>query len=87
MGTALFRRLIGAVGALPVPAALATGASGSWMTTAWAAGFGTVSGCLHFGHGPVRPANWSLTVNRALQPGQTTGMGIAAKLGRRRPAG
>jgi hypothetical protein len=57
------------------------------MTTAWAAGFGTVSGCLHFGHGPVRPANWSLTVNRALQPGQTTGMGIAAKLGRRRPAG
>jgi hypothetical protein len=42
---------------------------------------------LHVGHGPVRPANWSLTVNRALQPGQTTGMGIAAKLGRRRRAG
>jgi hypothetical protein len=64
--------VIGAVGTRPVPCELTTGASGSWIVTAWAAGFGIVIGRLHFGQGPVRPANWSLTLNRLLQPGQTT---------------
>ena len=60
-GTGLSRFLSGAVGALPVAGRLATGASGSWITTEAAAGLGIVIGCLHFGQGPVRPANWSLT--------------------------
>jgi hypothetical protein len=46
------------------------------MVTVWAAGFGIVIGALHFGHGPVRPANWSLTLKRALQLGQTMEMGM-----------
>ena len=81
IGTGLSFLLIGAVGARPVPAELETGASGSWITTAWAAGFGIVRGCLHLGHGPVLPANWSLTVKRDLQPWHTTGMGIATEEG------
>lgn len=55
---------IGAVGARPVPVDDVTGASGSWITTAWAVTAGIVIGFLHFGQGPVRPANWSLTENR-----------------------
>jgi hypothetical protein len=31
-----------------------------------------VIGFLHFGHGPVRPANWSLTVKVALQDPHST---------------
>jgi hypothetical protein len=42
---------------------------------------GIVITTLHFGQGPFLPANWSLTVKRALQPGQTTAIGIAS-LGR-----
>ena len=34
--------------------------------------FGILIGFLHFGHGPVWPANLSLTLNRAWHVGQTT---------------
>lgn len=51
--------------------------SGSWITTA-CSGFGIVIGFLHFGQGPVRPAYWSLTVNRDVQLVQTTTIGMGA---------
>lgn len=55
----------------------AVGASGSWIVTVWAAGLGIEIGALHLGHGPVRPAYWSLTLNRALHAGQMTEIGMA----------
>ena len=60
---------IGAVGARP-----GTGASssGPWIFTSFTASLGTVIGFLHFGQGPVRPANLSLTLNVDRQPGQMT---------------
>ena len=73
-------RLNGAVGARPVPADVAVGASGSWIVTDWAAGVGILIGALHLGQGPVRPAYWSLTLNLALQPGQMTGIGMGERL-------
>jgi hypothetical protein len=69
-------RRIGAVGARPVPVDVVTGASGSWITTASAVTAGILMGFLHFGQGPVRPANWSLTENRELQLGQITAMAM-----------
>ena len=68
---------IGAVGMRPAPCDDVTGASGSWITTAFAGAAGIVIDFLHFGQGPVRPANWSLTENRDLQPEQTTWIGMA----------
>jgi hypothetical protein len=62
---------IGAVGIRPI-APFEAGASGSWIVTAAADFFGMVIGFLHLGHGPVRPANWSLTEKRDLHPEQTT---------------
>ena len=44
---------------------------GSWMVTSLEA-FGILIGFLHFGHGPVWPANLSLTLNRAWHVEQTT---------------
>ena len=38
--------------------------------------FGILIGFLHFGHGPVWPANLSLTLNRAWHVGQTTEIAI-----------
>ncbi len=38
--------------------------------------FGILMGFLHFGHGPVWPANLSLTLNRAWHVGQTTEIAI-----------
>ena len=64
------------MGARPVPPDVVTGASGSWITTASAVTAGIVIGFLHFGQGPVRPANWSLTENRDWQLGQMTGMAM-----------
>src|SRR5436190_17341574 len=40
---------------------------------------------LHLGHGPFLPANFSLTSNRALQPGQRTEIGIEENSARMRP--
>jgi hypothetical protein len=57
-------RRSGAVGARPGPAAAAATGSGSWIVTTFAVPAGIAIDCLHFGQGPVRPANWSLTVNR-----------------------
>jgi len=34
---------------------------------------------LHFGQGPVRPANWSLTENRDLHPGQRTAIAMGTR--------
>jgi hypothetical protein len=68
---------IGAVGARPLPDDLVTGASGSWMVTDFTGAAGIVIGFLHLGQGPERPANWSLTENRALQPAQTTWIAMA----------
>ena len=47
---------IGAVGMRPV-APLAAGGSGSWTVTSPADFCGMTIGFLHFGQGPVRPAN------------------------------
>ena len=65
-------RCRGASGARPVPREVVTGASGSWIVTDLIGVAGIVIGALHFGHGPVRPANWSLTRNVALQAEQRT---------------
>jgi hypothetical protein len=68
-------RRIGASGARP-PAEVAAAGSGSWIVTALTVFAGIVIGFLHFGQGPVWPAKRSLTVNRDLHPGQTTGIGM-----------
>jgi hypothetical protein len=70
-GTGRSNRGNGAVGTRPVPPDDARGASGSWIVIA-----GILMGRLHFGHGPVIPANLSLTVNLDVQPGQMTGMAM-----------
>jgi hypothetical protein len=75
-------RLIGASGARPPVDEVAAG-SGSWIVTDLTTVAGIVIGFLHFGQGPVWPAKRSLTVNRALHPGQTTGIGIAGPWRRR----
>lgn len=82
-GIGLSMRRMGAVGARPAAVEDVIGASGSWIVTALTASAGMVIGCLHFGQGPVRPANWSLTANRDLQLGQMTGMDMLDS-GRRR---
>jgi hypothetical protein len=48
---------IGAVGMRPPLCDVVTGASGSWITTAFTGAAGIVIDFLHFGQGPVRPAN------------------------------
>jgi len=65
------------------PGAVGVAGSGSWIVTAFTAGFGTVIGFLHLGQGPVRPANWSLTVKREPQLLQRTW--IAMQYRGRRP--
>ena len=68
-------KTMGAVGMRPV-VPFAAGGSGSWIVTSPVGFAGMVIGFLHFGQGPVRPANWSLTVKRDLQPEQTTEMAM-----------
>jgi hypothetical protein len=64
--------LSGANGARPVAVEVVEGASGSWITTPLTGAAGIVIGALHFGHGPVWPANLSLTENVDLQDPQST---------------
>ena len=71
VATGLSTRLNGTV-AGRCPGAVGVAGSGSWIVTAFTAGFGTVIGFLHLGQGPVRPANWSLTVKREPQLLQRT---------------
>ncbi len=54
----------------------AANGSGSAILISGAATAGIVIWALHFGQGPVFPANLSLTEKRALQPGQSTSIGI-----------
>src|SRR5687768_795876 len=53
-----------------------TSGSGAWTLTSGAAA-GILICVLHLGQGPVLPANFSLTRNDALQPGQITGIGMS----------
>ena len=63
-------KTIGTVGMFPA-CDEAAGFVGSWTVTLPEA-FGILIGFLHFGQGPVWPANLSLTLNRAWHEGQTT---------------
>ena len=67
-------KTIGVVGIWPT-ADEAAASVGSWMVTSGEV-FGILIGFLHFGHGPVWPANLSLTLNRAWHVGQTTEIAI-----------
>ena len=64
----------------PTPAAFfGPNCSGACTTTSGDFS-GTVITVLHLGQGPFLPANFSLTLNRVLQPEQKTSIGITARI-------
>src|SRR6185437_10032416 len=69
---------VGLPGFAPGPPGFAAGAAvfAALGAAGLVSALGIVIGALHFGHGPCLPANFSLTVNLALQLGQVTAIGM-----------